>query len=369
MISTDRKIFEKDSPVALRQIELAKKWKEVHIIVFAGTCPEVESEMVLSENCWAYSTKSRSKWFYVLDAIRLGRFIISKRVITNITTQDPFFTANVGTSLKKQFPEKKLEIQVHTDVLSTNYTYTIGNRIRKILALSYIPKADTIRTVSNRIKDSLIKKLGVSSSKIEVRPIPVEVDKIKNAPIIEGADLHKKYPQFDKIVLMASRIEPEKNIGLAIKAWVEVLKVKPKTGLVIIGEGSEFVKLKKLAESVTLDSRRSLPSTPIGGGNDKERGNDRGYENDTGNPTTNYQLPTSIVFEPWVNLDTLYSYYKTADLFVLTSLFEGYGMTLVEAQASGCKIVSTDVGVAREVGAVIAENNPTSVAEKIISCL
>ena len=33
MISTDRKIFDKDSAVAQRQIEYAKKYEEVHIII------------------------------------------------------------------------------------------------------------------------------------------------------------------------------------------------------------------------------------------------------------------------------------------------------------------------------------------------
>ena len=34
MISTDKKIFDKDSAVAQRQIEYAKKYEEVHIIIF-----------------------------------------------------------------------------------------------------------------------------------------------------------------------------------------------------------------------------------------------------------------------------------------------------------------------------------------------
>ena len=35
MISTDRKIFEEGSAVRVRQIEYAKEYEEVHIIVFA----------------------------------------------------------------------------------------------------------------------------------------------------------------------------------------------------------------------------------------------------------------------------------------------------------------------------------------------
>jgi len=55
----------------------------------------------------------------------------------------------------------------------------------------------------------------------------------------------------------------------------------------------------------------------------------------------------NIIFEPWT--DDLISYYKTADLFLLTSNYEGYGMVLVEAAAAGCKIISSDAGIAGEI--------------------
>ena len=51
--------------------------------------------------------------------------------------------------------------------------------------------------------------------------------------------------------------------------------------------------------------------------------------------------------EPWT--DDPFSYYKTADLFLLTSNYEGYGMAVVEAMAAGCPVIMTDVGLAGEV--------------------
>ena len=44
-------------------------------------------------------------------------------------------------------------------------------------------------------------------------------------------------------------------------------------------------------------------------------------------------------------------------------------MTLVEAEAANCKIVSTDVGVANEVGAIISEHNKDDLAKKIMTVL
>ncbi|HTK33027.1 MAG TPA: glycosyltransferase [Candidatus Paceibacterota bacterium] len=335
MISTDRKIFEVGSAVRARQTEYAKNYDEVHIIVFAKGKHETQNEIVITSNCWAYSTQSLSRWLYAFDALRLAKFIVAKRSITDITCQDPFQTASVGVSLKKQFPLIQLELQVHTDIGSPHFTYTWGNKIRKTLALSYLPKADHIRVVSNKIKKYLIEILKIEDSKIEVRPVAVDTSKIKNAPIIPSADLHAKYPQFEKIVLMASRIEKEKNFELAIKSFAEVVKKIPKAGLIIVGEGSQVPMINNQCSKLGLN---------------------------------NFAVK-SVIFESWADQQTLYSYYKTADVFLVTSLFEGYGMTLVEAHAAACKIVSTDVGVAREIDAIIVRDDPQSVSEGVIGII
>ncbi|MFA6295370.1 MAG: glycosyltransferase [Candidatus Paceibacterota bacterium] len=361
MISTDRLVFKKDSSVALRVIEYAKSYEELHIIVFNTKFnPSADEQTVkpnptidvqniirsqveqsrdgntriqLSNNCWVYPTRSRFKLEYPFDGIRIASSVIRNRGITDISCQDPFLTAAVGTSLKRRF-SIPLEIQIHTDIGSPYYTYNFSNKIRKILAKRYLPQADNIRVVSDRIKQYLIEQLNNSSKRsgvklelnIEVRPIVVDTERIKNTPI--GVDLHKKYPQFEKIVLMASRLEPEKDIELAIKAWPEVLKKFSTTGLIIVGDGSQISNLKSQISKLHLDD--------------------------------------FIILESWVNQATLASYYKTADIFLNTSLFEGYGMTLVEAQAAGCKIISTDVGVAREVGAKIVGHKANEVACGII---
>jgi glycosyltransferase involved in cell wall biosynthesis len=348
MISTDRKIFEEGSAVRARQAEYARGWKEVHIVVFAkrdfrSPISDLRSnsnlplprEAVLSPNCFAYSTRSRSKFLYPFDAMRLGRFIMEKRGITDITCQDASLTAMAGVSLKKRFNGKisnavTLEIQVHEDIGSPNYTFNWTNRIRKFLALNYLSKADSIRVVSERIKKYLVGTLGISESKVVVRPITIDVESIKSAPIIAGADLHKKYPRFDKIVLMAGRLEPEKNVKLALEAFAIVTKKIPKVGLAVFGTGSQERSLKKLSAKLGIED--------------------------------------SVIFGGWAGA-ALVSYYKTADLFLNTSLFEGYGMTLVEANAAGCPIVSTDIGVAKETGAAIVDWNAESVADGINEAL
>ncbi len=336
MISTDRLIFDEKSDVRARQIEYAKDYDEVHIVIFQNSKFQIPNSKIslnsfqIAPNCWVYSTQSLFKAFYPFDAIKIGKQIIKQHGITEITCQDASLTAMASVSLKKKFVIP-LEIQIHEDLGSPNYAYNLTNKIRRILAQRYIPKADKVRVVSERIKRYVV-SLRRDLKEIEVRPIAVDTERIKNAPIL--IDLHRKYRQFDKIVLMASRLEKEKNIELAIKSWPEVVKSFPKAGLIIVGSGSQISNIKSLTSYLL-----SLTSN------------------------------NSIIIENRVDRDILVSYYKTADVFLNTSLFEGYGMTLVEARAAGCRIISTDVGVAREVGATIVEFNTSDVASTITKLL
>lgn len=286
MISNDKKILDPQSAVAQRQIEYAKKFEEVHILLRGK-----KQEKHLSANVWVYSRP----WRY-----NLARFLIEKRNISHITCQDPFENGLIGVLLKKRHPIH-LELQIHTDIGSLAFqTENIKNRIRAYLAKYTLGYADHVRVVSARIKEYI--KRYIDESKIEIRPIPVDVEKIKNAPIT--IDLKKEFPD-KKIVLCVSRLEKEKRVDMVIQAIKEIKNAH----LVIVGDGSQRNNLEKMAHGL------------------------------------------SVSFFGW-RQDTA-SFYKTADVFVNTSLYEGYGMTLVEAAAVGLKTLSTDVGVAQEVGAII----------------
>lgn len=316
MFSTDRKIFEPKSAVRARMVKYAAV-DELLVVIFGLKRPEIKERKL--------SIMGMSR--------RQALFWRPEKSFDLVTSQDPFETGFIAWRLAKRL-QTKLELQIHTDLGSPYFWQeSFKNKIRFLLAKFLLPRADQIRVVSQRIADSLQQATSYKLKAVPiVRPIAVDIEKIKNAPII--VDLHKKYPQFDKIILMASRLTREKNLALAIEAMREVAKSKPRTGLIIVGSGPELEKLKLKA--------------------------------------INYKLEASIVFEPWVDHDTLISYYKTADLFLVTSLYEGYGLTLIEARAAGCTIVSTDVGIAREVlpsDNILPVNDAITLAEKLLHTL
>ena len=58
------------------------------------------------------------------------------------------------------------------------------------------------------------------------------------------------------------------------------------------------------------------------------------------------KIGVNVDFQKWSG-NPILQFYKGADVFLLTSEFEGYGMTLIEAAAAGCPVVTTKVGIAK----------------------
>jgi len=305
MISSDRKIFEDNSPVRQRMLEYGALVDELHIIIF--TEQGFDSQKI-SANTHIYPTNSKNKWHYIKDAIYVGGRMES---INFVTAQDPFESGFAGWRIAKGL-KANLQLQVHTDFLSPYFANSTLNKIRIRMAKFLLSKADCIRVVSDRIKKSIVEAYRLPVTKVSTLPIFVDIAKIQNAEIF--TDLHEKYPQFNFIILMTSRLTEEKNIVLALDAFRDVLRTYPQTGLVIVGDGPEQANLQQT--------------------------------------TYNLQLDKSVVFEGWQK--EIVSYHKTADLFLNTSNYEGYGMSLIEAAAAGTAIVTTNVGI---VGEILTKDN------------
>ena len=305
MLSNDKKVLEEGSAVRVRMLEYGALIDELHIVVFTLNQRDMSLSgpaAKLGKNVWLYPTNSKSKWQYVWDGYghceRLLRKWRQDKLRYVVTSSDgPTHLLAYLLSIKFKFG---WEAQVHTDIGSQYYRKeSFTNLIQFWIYRLATARASGVRAVSGRIKDFLVSKWRLRPGKITVLPIFVDTAKFLNAPASDK--LRKMFPQFEHIILMASRLTKEKNIPLALATMQEVLKRYPRTGLVIIGEGP-------------------LANT--------------------------YDLVPNTFFLPWQN--DLSPFYKSSDIFLLTSSYEGYGMTLIEAAASGTPIVTTDVGLVRD---------------------
>lgn len=308
-IGTDRKLFEESSAVRQRTVEYGKMFEKLDVIVFSSRITSKELRVTkLGDNITVYPTNSRSKFFYIWDAFWIAKKIIrtSHSVFHDsvISTQDPFETGLVGILLKI-FYGTRLQIQIHTDFRNRYFVFHSPlNFIRFFIAYLILPFADGVRVVSKKVAQS-IKNLN---SNVSVLPIYTEFDG-------EKTDKFKNNEDKKINILTVARLEKEKDLKTAIRAFSIVSKKFPEIIFTIVGDGSQRKKLENLSKTLNLESK--------------------------------------INFAGWQN--NLDEYYRNADIYISTSLYEGYGMSTVEAALAGCALVISNTGIAGEVPALISK--------------
>jgi len=280
--------------------------EELYIVLMSDGSHGLKDKQI-SENVWVYPTNSSVNFLRPLDAARLGKKIVFEKKFVRgksvITAQDPFECGWAGLKIKKKW-RIALEVQLHTDPFSP-YFKGFQNAVRKLFIKKVLRNADGVRVVNATLKPQISR---FTSADIRVLPIFVDKEKIENSRIT--FDLHSRYP-WHFILLAVSRLAPEKNLDLALRVLVLVREKFPGTGLVIVGSGPEEGRLRTLVRKLKL----------VG----------------------------AVEFAGWQ--ENLASFYKTANVFIQTSLFEGHGLSLVEAGLSGLPVITTPVGIATELEA------------------
>ena len=167
------------------------------------------------------------------------------------------------------------------------------------LLISVLYNSAKVIAVSKGVKNDLIKKFGVKEEKVQVIYNPVRINEIQ---ILSGEEINDDF-QGDNIPIIATcgRLTEQKGQWHLIRAFSEVRKRIP-CRLVIMGKGELEGYLKELTRELNL-------------------------QND-------------VIFLGWQK--NPYKYIANADVFVMSSLWEGFGIVLVEAMACGLPVISTD---------------------------
>lgn len=300
-LSTDRSIFEEGSAVAARMEHFGALVSGMDIISFGAN---FGPQTLKLKNGVAVHRAEGPKLAAAWRALRLARSLARRETI--IVSQDPFELGVIGV-LASWITRRPLHIQVHIDFMSPYFRKeSWRQRFQAILAVFTLSRARSIRTVSAKIAAYIHDEIGIAARKITIAPIFVDHKAVIEKPVT--VNLREKFPQFDWIVLVACRLVKQKNVPLAIEAFDLFRKAHPKAGLIVVGAGPEEEAIKELIGERDLAGAVKM-----------------------GNWTREFA-----------------SCMKTSDVFLLSSDYEGWAMTVVEAAALGKPIVMTDVGCAGE---------------------
>ncbi len=160
--------------------------------------------------------------------------------------------------------------------------------------------ADQVFCVSHGVAQTMSRILQRPASSFPVLPNPIvtpELDALARAPL----DHPWFAPGEPPVVMGVGRLSRIKNFPLLVRAFARVRQRMP-LRLLILGDGKQRGELLRLAARLGVADDVALPG---------------------------------FVLNPYV-------YMRRAGLFVLSSLWEGFGNVLVEAMACGTPVVATD---------------------------
>lgn len=171
-------------------------------------------------------------------------------------------------------------------------------------------KANRIIAISERTKLDIVELYGISPEKIDVVYQGCdEVFKIK-AGAEKLQEVKHRYQLPDTFILSVGTIEERKNINLLIEALAQAKTAAP---LVVVGKSTPY--LEKVKRNITK-----------------------------------HQLQQRVLFLHQVTFEDLPSIYQLAQLFVYPSIYEGFGIPIIEAINSGLPIIAATGSCLEEAG-------------------
>jgi 1,4-alpha-glucan branching enzyme len=250
-------------------------------------------------------------------AFRLARQAADSRPPDLITTQDPFLTAWAGLWVRNAM-RKPLLIQNHSSFLFNKHWLAerpVQFRALHWLARFTLPRADAWRVVNRRERDAYIEKLHLPADRVQVLPVPCDVSPFgKNHRAGQG-NLRARWriPDDVPVVIWAGRPVRFKRLPLLFAAFAEIRARFPSARLVVAGR-------KELAQE---DLDRAAQTHRLDG--------------------------DALVWTGELAHGELAALFSMADVFVYSSIYEGFGRVLVEAGAAGLPAVSTATAGAADI--------------------
>lgn len=170
--------------------------------------------------------------------------------------------------------------------------------------------ATRVIACSHYMQEHCSEIFDIDSGRIDV--IPNGIDPTDLRPLPDLADYRRRFAEPDeRLIILAGRLVYEKGFQLALEALPAVIRDLGKVRFVVAGSGTHEHELKAQATELGLDEHGT--------------------------------------FMGWVDDMQLHSLYAVADLCIIPSIYEPFGLVALEAMASGCVCIVADTGGLREI--------------------
>jgi glycosyltransferase involved in cell wall biosynthesis len=232
-------------------------------------------------------------------------------------TADLYFTSNYTLPV---FPQRFKEIVTIFDISYIAHPEWFPKRnlaALKMLTGPTVNRADIILTGSEATKNEILKYYDVDNSKIFVTNLGVEEEFLKLDLKSDDEAVHKlklKHNIKGKIVLFVGLIMNRRNVPVLMESISNIIqKTGEEINLVIIGKNHSypFFDIDEMAER--------------------------------------YGIKNYLRWIQYTDDEEVFNFYKAADIFMCSSLYEGFNITPLEAMFCGAPVICSNMSSLPEV--------------------
>ncbi len=250
---------------------------------------------------WSHGQYLRRIFF---QTVQLGRKYCKNAILLTTDSKVPFF-----------LPKSCFLVPLVTDlaVYRLRETYQLSRVVWWRLQYRYVcRRAKLFLAISEFTKEEMTEILHIPPEKIKVVPCACSPEMQPIMDVARLANLREKYHLPEHLVLFVGNFNPRKNLERLIKGFDRAKEEGIPHQLVIAGE-----------QGWKFDRDRALQGT---------------------------KHSKDIRFIGYVPDEDMPALYSAADLFVFPSLYEGFGIPVLEAQACGTPVLTSNSSALPEVG-------------------
>lgn len=185
----------------------------------------------------------------------------------------------------------------------------------KILIPVSLKRADKIIAVSNFTRDEIIQYYKIEPGKVSAAHNAIADNFLADEYSDNQLEkVRKKYDLPEKFILYIGTMQPRKNLPFLIEAYAGIKNKLFGTRLVIAGKKS------------------------------------RNYDPKIDEVISRLNLQNAVIFPGYIDEEDKPILFKLSHIFVFPSLYEGFGIPILEAMSRGTPVIASDIPGLREVG-------------------
>jgi len=249
----------------------------------------------------------------------------------------------------------------------------------RVLVPQTLKKAQKIIAVSKNTKKDIIELFGVPEEKIVV--IYEGIVGFNEQSNLALADLRSRFGILGRYLLFIGTIEPRKNITTLVRAFRNLLLSyeSPAKDLQLIIAGAKGWNNEAIFKAISDANASIIGQKSRRSGRERRRGLDfrsvgrRQREGDRRN-NQERRSSESIKYLGYISQAEKQTLLKSAMAFIFPSLYEGFGLPVLEAMNAGAPVITSKVGslpeiAGRQAALLIDPNKEAQLTEAISQLL